>query len=348
MKSEDIAKLAGVSRSTVSRVINNYDNVPEETRLKVMKIIQAYDYHPNAFARTLAGKKSETIGVFFIVEDGKDGPSNLIYNDFYTAYLDAIVDIANERGYYVLVQTVCRDEDYVRVSKAFREKRIDGGIIIGTRQDTLSKIQVDKIKDVLVIFDYELSKIKELHLRDNITILNSDDEGAMEQAVKHIKELGHTSIGFIKGDATALSARQRHKGFKMAMEKFGLTYNADYVIDGRFEQDTTYDAMKQAIFEKRLAQSYICANDYMAIVAMECLREHGILVPEEVSFIGFDNTRTGQLMTPKLTSLTPDFMGMARKAVEIIHMKSTEEETYVPDLIEYKVELIKRDSVSSK
>lgn len=348
MKSQDIAKLAGVSRSTVSRVINNYDNVPEETRLKVMKVIEAYDYHPNAFARTLAGKKSETIGVFFIVEDGNEGPSNLIYNDFYTAYLDAIVDIANERGYYVLVQTICRDEDYMRVSKAFREKRIDGGIIIGTRQDTLTKIQVDKINDVLVIFDYELSKIKELKTSDNITILNSDDEKAMEEAVKHMKECGHKDIGFIKGDPTALSARRRHDGFKIAMKKYGLTYKADYVIDGRFEQQTTYDAMKEAIGDGRLAQSYICANDYMAIVAMDCLRDHGIGVPDQVSFVGFDNTRTGQLMTPKLTTLTPDFMGMAKKAVEIIHVKSTEEQTHVPDLIEYKVELIIRDSVSSK
>ena len=111
MKSEDIAKIAGVSRSTVSRVINNYPNVPESTRAKVMEVINEYNYSPNAFARTLAGKKSETIGIFFIIDDINEEMPRLVYNDFYTAYLDAIVDIANSKGYYVLVQTIYCDKD---------------------------------------------------------------------------------------------------------------------------------------------------------------------------------------------------------------------------------------------
>lgn len=348
MKSEDIAKLAGVSRSTVSRVINNYDNVPDETRAKVMKIIEEYDYRPNAFARTLAGKKSETIGVFFIIEDADEGQPKLTYNDFYTVYLDAIVDVANDRGYYVLVQTICCDADYSRVSKAFREKRIDGGIIIGTRQDTLERIKMDGIKDELVIFDYELSQVTRFTSSENITILNSNDEAAIDMAVRHIKEKGHKRIGFIKGVETALSARRRFDGFVSSLVQQDLEFDERYVLKGEFNQDIAYEAMKEAIAEDRVADCYVCANDYMAIAAMECLRDHDYRVPEDVSFIGFDNTRTGQLMNPKLTSLTPDFMGMAKRAVEIIHMKNQNQGVKVPDLIEYKVDMLIRDSVSSK
>ncbi len=347
MKSEDIAKLAGVSRSTVSRVINDYSNVPDETRRKVMKVIEEYDYRPNAFARTLAGKKSETIGVFFIIENSIEGELQLTYNDFYTAYLDAIVDVANQKGYYVLVQTICKEEDYAKVNKAFREKRIDGGILIGTREDTLAKIEIDKIQDKLVIFDYELNTLSYLASTKNITILNSNDEVAISFAVEHLIERGHKHIGFIKGVESTLSARRRYDGFLKSMKLNLLTVNENHVLNGEFDQNVAYKEMKKAIDNKMIADSYICANDYMAIAAIECLRDYGYNVPKDVSFVGFDNTRSGQLMSPKLTTLTPDFFGMAKKAVEIIHLKSNDENANVPDMIEYKVDLLIRDSVEN-
>ena len=104
--------------------------------------------------------------------------------------------------------------------------------------------------------------------------------------------------------------------------------------------------MEEAIFGDTVADAYICANDYMAIAAIDCLRANGLNVPEDVSFIGFDNTRTGQLMNPKLTTLTPDFYGMAKKAVEIIHLKNEDPTMKIPDMIEYKVDLLVRESVS--
>jgi LacI family transcriptional regulator len=348
MKSEDIAKIAGVSRSTVSRVINNYPNVPEETRLKVMEVITKYDYRPNAFARTLAGKKSETIGVFFIIDGVNDDAPHLVYNDFYTAYLDAIVDIANKKGYYVLVQTVYGDHDYSKITKAFNEKRIDGGILIGTRKDTLTKMNIENITQELVIFDFEVESLESFEETKHVTILNSNDEAAMDLAVKHLVDLGHCKIGFIKGIEETLSARQRYNGFIKACKHYGVKVDQRYILEGEFNQEVAYRQMAAAIDGNTVADAYICANDYMAIAAIDCLREHQYKIPEDVSFIGFDNTRTGQLMTPKLTTLTPDFYGMAKKAVELIHLKNEGESVNLPDLIEYKVDLITRESVVEK
>lgn len=346
MKSEDIARIAGVSRSTVSRVINKYPNVPEETRLKVMEVIDKYDYRPNAYARTLAGKKSDTIGVFFIIEDASGELPNLVYNDFYTAYLDAIVDIANKKGYYVLVQTIFGDNDYPKITQAFREKRIDGGILIGTRKDTLSRIKVDNITEELVIFDYEIEALEHFKKTKHVTIINSNDEGAISLAVKHLIDAGHKRIGFIKGIEETLSARLRYQGFIKSTKHYGITVDDRYILEGQFNQVIAYAQMEEAIAADTVAEAYICANDYMAIAAIDCLRAHGYQVPEDVSFIGFDNTRTGQLMNPKLTTLTPDFYGMAKKAVEIIHLKSEDPTINIPDMIEYKVDLLVRESVS--
>ena len=98
MRSEDIAKLAGVSRSTVSRVINNYSNVPEETRAKVLKVIEQHQYEPNSFARALAGKKTDTIGLFAISMNEKENATRIYQNNYFAPFVDAVVDTANARG----------------------------------------------------------------------------------------------------------------------------------------------------------------------------------------------------------------------------------------------------------
>lgn len=349
MKAEDIAKIAGVSRSTVSRVVNNYPNVPEETRVKVMKVIKEHHYRPNAFARTLAGKKSETIGVFFIVdtqETGYDG-RRIVHNDFFTAYLDAIVDEANKNSYYVLVQTIISEKDYERVEKAFVEKRIDGGILIGTRENTLNKLDIHSFEQPIVLFDYELSLLQEeKNTKNRLTILNTNDGDGINEAINYLVSEGHKDIGFIKGIENTLSAKIRFDAFINALGLQGIELKDEYILEGEFNQDIAYKAMESAIKEKRVASAYICANDYMAIAAMECLTAHGYKVPEDVSFIGIDNTRTGQLMSPKLTTLAPDFEAMAKTAVETI-LKRGQEKT-VPEFVEFNIKLITRESVCKK
>ncbi|MBN2221356.1 MAG: LacI family DNA-binding transcriptional regulator [Vallitaleaceae bacterium] len=349
MKAEEIAKLAGVSRSTVSRVINNYSNVPEETKKKVMEVIAQYNYRPNAFARTLAGKKSETIGVFFVISGALNGEQRLFHNDFFTAYLDSIVDLANNLGYYVLVQTIYNDDDFDKVSKAFMEKRIDGGILIGTRRDTLERIQLETIDSPLVIFDYDPNEITVSEKTAlNITLINTLDKKGIAYCVKYLKERGHKRIGFIKGNHQTLAARSRYDAYQEALKENQLDFKEELILEGEFEQKIAYQAMENAIQKKQVADAYICSNDYMAIAAIECLRDHGYTIPDEVSFIGFDNTYTGQLMNPKLTTISIDYHQMAKKAIDIISnsLKEAQPKSSVPNLIEFDVLLIERDSVN--
>ena len=348
IKSEEIAKIVGVSRSTVSRVINNYPNVSDETRKKVIEAIEEYKYRPNAYARTLAGKRSETIGVFFVIDEAPESQRRLYHNDFFTTYLDVIIDIANSKGYYVLVQTITCNEEYEKIDKAFCEQRVDGGILIGTRRDSLSYIREESICRHMVMIDIDPSIVPKKYLdQSQVTIINSNDYEAVYQAVNYLKQNGHSKIGFIKGLEKTLSATTRYNGYLAAIKDNELIFSEDYILEGDFNQEKARTEMEKAIRLGKLPTAYICANDYMAIAAIECLNEHRIKVPEEVSFIGFDNTQTGELMQPKLTTLSPDFFAMSKKSVEVIHQHLVNHEnTDMETIYEYKVELIKRGSVN--
>lgn len=341
MKSEDIAKLAGVSRSTVSRVINNYPNVPEATREKVMQVINEYNYMPNTFARTLAGKKSNTIGLFFIITGESEADSKIATNDYFSSYLNYLVDIANGMDYYVLVNTVAVPLDYEKVNRAFLEKRIDGGVIIGTQADTLDLIHIDTIKSPVVIMDYDPEDIPDN--AGQLFIVNSFDESGIDSAVRHLKDKGHKDIGFVKGNASTRSGIVRYDGFMKAMESCGLVVNTAHIFEGEFSPEIARKNINEAIEQKNLATAYVCANDYTAIEIMKALEEAGYRVPEDIAVIGFDNVHLSEHSIPPLTTLAPRFRDMARQAIAMLD-SALKEEPQGETVAAYEVDLVIRES----
>lgn len=345
MKSEDIARIAGVSRSTVSRVINNYSNVPEETREKVMKVVREYNYMPNTFARTLAGKRSNTIGLFFVITGETFQNSRIARNDYFSSYLNDLVDIANGMDYYVLVNTIRVASEYDKVNQAFMEKRIDGGILIGTQDDTLTKMHLDNIKAPMVIFDYDVPSLKdEGYGNSDITVVNSKDKSGIDKAVRYLKDKGHTEIGFIKGNLHTRSGKVRYEGFVEAMDKYGLTLNEAYVIEGEFSVKLAYKGIKEAVSKKTLPTAFISSNDYMAIEAIKALQEEGYRVPEDIAMVGFDNVHMAEQSHPPLTSLEPRFYDMARKAVELLDHKLHKPDLIAPEAFDFGVDIVVRGS----
>lgn len=345
MKSEDIARLAGVSRSTVSRVINNYPNVPQVTKEKVMKIVEEYNYRPNTFARTLAGKKSNTIGLFFVITGGKREDSHIARNDYFASYLNYLVDVANGKEYYVLVNTISESSDYEKVNQAFLEKRIDGGVIIGTQTDSLTEIHLDNINAPLVVLDYDVATIESEGIRsDKIFIINSGDIEGIDKAVLHLKNKGHKNIGFIKGNKLTRSARVRFDGYKKAMIKHRLNIEERYIIEGEFSVEVAYKNIKKAIKEKCLPTAYISSNDYMAIEVIKALKEEGLSVPDDIAIIGFDNVHLSEQSEPALTTLGPRFFDMAKKAIEILDIELMHTNETASKMTEFEVDLIVRSS----
>lgn len=347
MRSEDIAKLAGVSRSTVSRVINNYPNVPEETREKVMKIVREYNYSPNAFARTLAGKGTNTIGVFLFMEDWEKEEERISKNDFYKSYLELLVDYANLKDYYVLVRIISGKDMYRRVHQAFMEKRIDAGIIIGTQVDTLKEIHMDEIKSRVVLFDYDMTDEDHEHIvGGTVSTINSMDKEGIKKAVNYLYSLGHEKIGFIMGKPEVRAGRLRYEGYRAAMTELGLNINPKHVISGDFSMDKAYHEIKKMLSgASELPTAIISANDFMALSAMKALGEAGLSVPDDISLVGFDNTLHSEMSSPKLTTLSPDFRSMAEKAIDILDQQINEDTAEMH--ISYEVNFHKRESCKS-
>lgn len=344
MRSEDIAKLAGVSRSTVSRVINNYPNVPEATRAKVLRVIEQHHYEPNSFARALAGKRTDTIGLFAISMTEKENTSRIYQNSYFAPIVDMVVDTANARGFYVLIHTVYSRGDFQKVKQAFLQKRIDGGILVGTQKDIeLVREMVDQ-EAPLVLIDYDIAEIMTERLNQNhLAVINSNDYEGTVQAIEYLIELGHRDIGILKGSMNTYSGRERYLAYEHTLQKHGLSLNEPYVLEGQFLKESAYREAHRLIEQGNWPTALFCANDDMAIAAMEAFAEQGISVPEQVSIIGFDDVEMASRVTPKLTTVRLPIDEMAKAAVlKVIELCEAQQPTF--STVSFPTRLVIRDS----
>jgi LacI family transcriptional regulator len=340
MRSEDIARLAGVSRSTVSRVLNNYPDIPQKTREKVLKIIEQYNYVPNNSARTLAGKSTNTIGFFAVSMGGRDGQNRIYQNHYLSPFVDAVIDKANAAGYYVLVHTVYASEDFDKVRQAFRQKRIDGGIVVGIRRGIDTVKELVGLGKPLVMIDYDVSEILAHHLDEkHFTVINSRDYEGASEAVQALIDLGHRRIGFIGDGGNTWSGQQRYEAYRDTLQKNGLEVEEAYVLNGHFQKDATHAEVANLLDRcgagkgnadgagklggtspetapLPLPTAFFAANDDMAIGALEALRERGLSVPDDVSLIGFDDSPVSAQLQPALSTVRLPIYDMSRAAVE--------------------------------
>ena len=214
MNSSDIAKLAGVSRSTVSRVINNYSNVPEETREKVLKVIKEYEYVPHASARMLAGSKNRVIGLFIIDMVHKEkGMKNRITNSpYFLEFTSSVIEIASELEYTVLVHIIHNEEGYEKIKECYYNKTISGGIFIGQNDgDQYIKTIIDRGYRVVLV-DHSINLDDPIY--NKCMVVNADNYNGAYNATKYLIDKNHTQIAHITGETTKLSSNDRIRGYK--------------------------------------------------------------------------------------------------------------------------------------
>jgi LacI family transcriptional regulator len=337
VNSTEIARLAGVSRSTVSRVINNYTNVPPETRAKVMSVIQQYNYVPNASAQVLAGKKTRTIGLFMIEAGHVSGDmlSNML--------IASVIENASSHEYYILTHIIrdAKDADSIRgVKDIFYQRRIDGGIFIGAANNELFIEQLIEEGYWVAIVDQEKPSTQE----PNRIIANYNNKLGMKLAVNHLISLNHHQIGHVTGDMNRYSGPTKLEGYYSAMKDAHLPVDEKWVISGGFSEQSGYEAIVQFMKQGRaLPSAIIMANDSVAFGAIRAFQEHSIRVPEDISIIGFDDHALSSRFQPALTTLRIDFgLMMVRLTSSLIqHIENKSEEV---TLFEVDMQLISRDS----
>lgn len=326
----DVAREAGVSMATVSRVVNNNPNVKPQTRKKVFEAIERLGYRPNAVARGLASKKTTTVGV--VIPDISDA--------IVAEVARGIEDIANMYHYNIILSNADKKKDKeIRVINTLLEKQVDGLLFMGgvITDDHIDAFSTTSVPVVLCGTVDEGKKIPSV---------NIDHEQAAYDAVKLLIDHGHRNIAMISGTLEdPVSGYARYMGCKRAMEDSGLTLPETKVRVGNYRYESGIEAMKYFLELADRPTAIFAATDEMAIGAIHTIQDHGLRVPEDISVISIDNIRMASMVRPQLTTVAQPMYDIGavsmRLLTKLMNKEQVEDTQYI-----LPHEIIKRNSVA--
>ncbi len=324
MNTEQIAKLANVSRSTVSRVLNNYKNVPEATRLKVQAVIDEYGYTPNHFARSLAGASSNIVGVF--ISDINDTNSSDEWVGINSPYnmelLSNLVSSLKKIGYTALVNIITDPKEFETLKNPFVTKMIYGGIFTGFPYETKELTEISQSYNS--VFIDQFSELEEES--KDIKIVNCDNFKGGYEATRVLIEAGHKDILLIEGD-NRLSSIKRRSGYLEAMKDFGGLEAK--CVTGLYKEDVSYKVTKAYLKENK-PTAIFAANDISALGAIRAVQEQGLSIPDDISIIGFDNLEVANWLRLNLTSFEVSLKDVAESCVQLLVNEAVGRKLYRP------------------
>lgn len=334
MNSEEIAKLAEVSRSTVSRVVNDYDNVPEKTRIKVQRIIDKFGYTPNASARTLAGKANDIIGLFIADIDITESSDQWLgANSPYNAELIAkVIRSCKKRGYTVLVNTISSIEEIPKMETFFRNRLLYGGIFIGFPYKMKAIADMAE-KDFNISFVDQFTEEDDLFHK--VKTVNNDNITGGYMATKHLIDLGHEKIAHFTGD-NRLSSIEREKGYKKALIEAGIDVDPSLILKGEYREEIAYKKAKN-LLEKKDVTAIFSGNDIMALGIIKAANDLGMSIPNDLSIVGFDHLKYTNWTNLGLTTVEIPIDDVSEKGVDqLFNGKTSDHRLSKPQLIEKK------------
>nr|WP_221401545.1 catabolite control protein A [Paenibacillus phyllosphaerae] len=327
----DVAREAGVSMATVSRVVNNNPNVKPQTRKKVFEAIERLGYRPNAVARGLASKKTTTVGV--VIPD--------ISNAIFAEVARGIEDIANMYHYNIILCNADKKKDKeIRVINTLLEKQVDGLLFMGGAV-TDEHLQAFKTANVPIVL---CATTDEQGLIPSVDI---DHEAAAYDAVQALLKQGHTRIAMISGTLQDPSIGfARFQGYKRALESAGITYDENLVRIGNYRYESGSEAMKYFLDLSDRPSAVFSATDEMAIGAIHQIQDSGLKVPQDVSIISVDNSRMASMVRPQLTAVAQPMYDIGAVSMRLL-TKLMKKETVDHAKVVLPHEIVTRQSVSA-
>lgn len=324
----DIAKKAGVSITTVSRVINNHPYVKDSTRKKVKKLLTEASYVPNSNASSLVRKTTNTIAV--ILPD--------ITNNFFATLFHGAEEKANENGFAVIFgntnEDIVREEEYIRM---FMERRVDGLMLDPISQESHILKPIFKNEIPLVILDREIKGISTSYVGSN----NKESASAL---VEYLIGLGHRRIGLITGLQGISVYRKRTEGYLAALADTGININSDYIKVGKKPiKEVGYLLAQEIVKVSPRTTALFAANNFLAIGAVKGLKELGIKVPEDIAIVCFDDFDNGSVLNPFFTSMNQPAYEIGLIAMELL-IKQIKKEINDPERIILESSLCVRHS----
>jgi LacI family transcriptional regulator len=329
-----------VSVSTVSRVFNGYDDVSPATRERVLDVARRLDYAPSAAARTLVKQQSQLIGV--VLFTGYEHPD--IHHPFFQEVLVGLKHGIGELGYDLLLfateqpgSSRGRPHSYLRRAQ---QQRVDGLVVMGVDRD-------DPEVEKLVRADIPVMAVDLDVVHDHTSFVASDNIGGARLAVRHLHELGHTRIATIAGPSNTKPGADRTLGYRAEMRELGLTIPPGYEVEGDFYPESAERAMQSMLALTEPPTAVFAAADMMAVGAIRTLRSAGLLVPDDIAIVGFDDIRVAELLSPPLTTVRQDMVGIGLAAGRAL-VEQIENPDVTPPVLTLPVELVVRASCGAR
>lgn len=320
---KDVAKVAGVSTATVSRVLANHARVKEETRQKVLSAVEQLNYRPNLIARSLRVQKSVKIGL--LVSD--------VRNPFFTAISRAVEDAAYEQGYSVLMCNTDENPDKEELYLNVLHDENVAGMIFSPTQQFSAKLSTFSSDIPLVIIDRAVKS-------DQVDMVLLDNIAAAYDLTTHLVENGYKRIAGLFGNAST-TGRERNKGFLKALNENQLKPISQQFLSPRIKQG--YEAAASLLDQRIRPDAIFTSNSLLTAGVFQAIRDRKLSVPGDVALVGFDQTTWGELVDPPITLISQPTEEIGRTATELLFQR-IEEPGRSPKTVILKGTLIVRKS----
>ncbi|MFC4769304.1 LacI family DNA-binding transcriptional regulator [Effusibacillus consociatus] len=304
---KDVAVRAGVSPSTVSRVISNHPRISEKTKRQVRLAMEELGYHPNILARSLVKKTADAIGVLI-----PSTTEEFFMNPFFPEVLRGISDVARREGFDLLLSTSdSNKEDVKSLKRMIHGKRVDGVLLLSSRMQ-------DPLLDVLQDHPFPATLLGRPQSGFEIPWVNNDNVDACYRATRHLIDLGHRRIAFLCGDEALLVTQDRMQGYQNALKEAGIPIDRKWIYASSFMEQGGYLGMMRLLATSERPTAVVASDDVLAFGAMRAAGELGYQIPDDIAIVGFNNVKLAEMSNPSLTSMDVHIFELGKTVAELL------------------------------
>ena len=305
---EDIARMAGVSRATVSRVLNNYPHVRPEVRERVLRVVREVGYTPHAVARSLATQRTHVLGLII-----PEAVSTLFTDPFFSLLITGITHACHARGYHLMLSLFTTPEEETTLApRLLKGGYVDGVILASTRlEDPLIGWMLEEHIPFVLI---------SRHPDPRVTYVDADNIQGARMAVDYLIRQGHTRVATITGPLDMAPGQDRLEGYRRAMQAHRLPVHEAWIVEGDFTEEGGMAAMQQllALPDAERPTAVFVASDTMAMGALKAVKDAGLHVPQDITLVGFDDLPQTAYLDPPLTTVRQPIPRLGETAVHLL------------------------------
>ena len=315
---KDIAKACGVSVATVSKALNGHNDISQATKEKVREAARQMGYMPNSAARALKTNRTYNLGVLF-VDEAQSG----LTHEFFAAVLDSFKRHAESRGYDITFINHNIGHGHSSYLEHCRYRGVDGVIAACVQFDDPEVVELAYSNLPLVTVD---------HVFNNRAAVLSDNVEGVQQLVDQLTALGHERIAYITGEQHSAVTQKRLVGFYRACAAHGITVPDAYVVPGTYrDAKGCAEATRQLLSLPQRPTAILFPDDFSAIGGIQAVQEEGLLIPRDISLVGYDGNLISQIMSPQLTTYRQDTEALGKAAAELLIEEIESPRTALPE-----------------